>query len=94
MRAGNPDRFYEEQSEIAMVPQHSRGGFVLSFEVKLDLNIVGVAKENLPTGAVGHLIHAVGHAPVGKVPLHRLEAMAGERDMINDAESGRCCLPV
>ncbi len=85
MRAGNPDRFYEEQSEIAMVPQHSRGGFVLSFEVKLDLNVVGIAKENLPTGAVGHLVHAVGHALVGKVPLNRLEAMAAERDVIDNA---------
>jgi hypothetical protein len=60
------------------------GVLVLSFEVKLDLNVVGVAKENLPTGAVGHLIHAVGHALVGKVPLHRLEAVAAERDMIDD----------
>jgi len=33
-------------------------------------------------GAVGHLIHAVGYALVGKVPLHRLEAMAAERDMM------------
>ena len=61
------------------------GVLVLSFEVKLDLNVVGVAKENLPTGAVGHLIHAVGHALVGKVPLHRLEAVAAELDMIDHA---------
>ena len=57
---------------------------MLSFEIKFDLHIIGIAKENLPTGAVGDLVYAVGHALAGEVLFHRLKAAAAERDMIDD----------
>jgi hypothetical protein len=35
---------------------------VLGLEIELDLDIVGIAKKDLPARAVGHLVDAVGHA--------------------------------
>src|SRR5262249_9946038 len=63
----------------------SRSRFILGFEIELDLHVVGIAQEDLPARAVRHLVHAVGDALAGKVPLHGLEAAAAERDMIDDA---------
>ena len=36
--------------------------------------------------------YATGHALVGKAPIHRLEAMAAESDMIDDARIGSLLL--
>jgi hypothetical protein len=57
---------------------------ILSFEIELDLHIVRVVEENLPTGAVGHLVHAVGHAFAGEVSLRCLKTATTERNMIDD----------
>ncbi len=62
-----------------------RRPLVLGFEIELDLHVVRIAEENLPTGAVGHLDHAVGYALAGEVLLHRLKAAAAKRDMIDGA---------
>jgi hypothetical protein len=32
-------------------------GFILGFEIELDLHVVGVTEENLPTSAIRHLIY-------------------------------------
>jgi hypothetical protein len=48
---------------------HSGSDLILGLEIEFDLNVVGVAKENLPTGAVGHLVHAVRHALAYEVLL-------------------------
>jgi hypothetical protein len=61
--------------------ENSGGGLILCFEIELYLHVVGIAEENLPTGAVGHLVHAVGHALARKVLLYRLEAAAAEREI-------------
>ena len=60
-------------------------GLILGFEIELDLHVVGVTKENLPTSAPRHLVYSVERALAGEVLLHRLEAAAAERDMIDDA---------
>ena len=59
-------------------------GLILGFEIELDLHIVRVVEENLPTGAIGHLVHAVGHAFAGEVPLRCLKTATTERNMIDD----------
>ena len=48
-------------------PENSGGELVLGFEIQLDLHVVGVAEENLPAGAVGHLVDPVRHALAGEV---------------------------
>src|SRR5437868_424526 len=60
-------------------PVRSGGRLVLGVVVQLDLHVVGVAEENLATGAVGHLIDPVLNAFAGQMLLHRLEAAAAER---------------
>jgi hypothetical protein len=66
-------------------PERSGGEFIFGLEIELDLHVVGVAKEDLPTGAIGHLVHSVRHALTCQVLLHRLKATAVKRDMIDDA---------
>ena len=66
-------------------PEHSRRDLILGLEIEFDLNVVRVAKENLPTGAVGHLVHAIQHAFACEVLLHRLKAAAGKCNVIDDA---------
>jgi hypothetical protein len=73
-------------------PEMSEGGLILGIEIELNLHVVGIAEKNVPAGTVQHLVHAIGHALVGKVPLHRLEAMAAESDMIDDARIGSLLL--
>ena len=58
--------------------------FVLTFKIKLDLDIVGIAKENLPAGTIWQLVHVIGDSVVGKMLLCCLEAAAAESDMIDD----------
>jgi hypothetical protein len=64
---------------------HSGSNLILGLEIEFDLHIIGVAQKNLPTSAIGHLVHAVGHAFAGEVLLRSLEAAAAKRDMIDDA---------
>src|SRR5262245_25786737 len=66
---------------------------VLGFEIEFDLDIVGVAQEDLPARRVRHLVHAIGNALASEVLLSRLEAAAQERDVIDDA-GVRPLLPV
>jgi hypothetical protein len=73
----------------------SGGDLILGIEIELNLHVVGIAEKHLPAGTVRHLVHAIGHALVGKVPFHRLEAMAAmaaESDMIDDARIGSLLL--
>jgi hypothetical protein len=42
------------------------------FEIEFDLYVFGVVKENLPTGAIGHVVHAVARL-ASVVLLHRLK---------------------
>ena len=60
-------------------------GLILGFEIELDLHVVGVTEENLPTSAIRHLVYSIEHSLAGEVLLHRLEAAAAERNMIDDA---------
>jgi hypothetical protein len=60
-------------------------GLILGFEIEFDLHVVGVTEENLPTGAIRHLVYSIEHAHAGEVLLHRLEAAAAECNMIDDA---------
>ena len=71
-------------------------GFVLTLEIELDLDVVGIAQKYLPTGAIWHLVHVVLDSLLGQVPLRCLEAAAAESDMIDDAfQIGTlCCLSV
>src|SRR6516164_5542162 len=62
----------------------SGDGLILSFEIELDLHVVGIAEENLPTSAIRHLVYAVAHALAGEVLLHRLETTATERNVIDN----------
>ena len=66
-------------------PEHSGSDLVLGLEIELDFHVVGVAKENLPPGALRHPVYAVRHALACEVLLHRLKATAAKRDMIDDA---------
>ena len=59
-------------------------GLILGFKIELDLHVVGVAEENLPTSAIRHLVYAVEHALAGEVLLHRLETTATERNVIDN----------
>src|ERR1700722_15273927 len=56
----------------------------LGFEIEFDLHVVEVTEENLPTSAIRHLVYSIEHAHAGEVLLHRLEAAAAERNMIDD----------
>jgi hypothetical protein len=60
-------------------------GLILGFEIELDLHVVGVTEENLPTSTIRHLVYLIEHALAGEVLLHRFEAAAAERNMIDDA---------
>ena len=66
-------------------PEHSRRDLILGLEIKFDLNVVRVANENLPTGTVGLLVHAIGHALACDVQLHCLKVTAGKSNVIDDA---------
>jgi len=46
-------------------------GLIFGFEIEFDLDAVGVEKENLPTDAIGHFVHAVGHAPLQSALMAR-----------------------
>ena len=70
----------------------SGGDLILGIEIELNLHVVGIAEKHLPAGTVRHLVHAIGHALVGKVAFHRLEAVAAEGDMIDDARIGSLLL--
>ena len=37
-------------------------GLIGDFKIQLYLHVVGVAQKNLPTSAIGYLIHAEGYA--------------------------------
>jgi len=67
-------------------------GFVLTLEIKLDLDVVGIAQKNLPTGAIWHLVHVVRDSLFGEMPLRCLEAAAAESDMIDDTRIGTLLL--
>src|SRR5262249_4162198 len=58
--------------------------FVLALEIKLDLDVIGIAQKNLPTGAVWHLVHMVRDPLLGEIPFRCLKAAAAESDMIDD----------
>src|SRR5690242_10711085 len=79
-------RYFAMSSSLSpRTPSRSGGGFVLGVEVQLELHVVGVAEENLATGAVRHLVDPVLNALAGQMLLHRLETAAAERDMIDHA---------
>jgi hypothetical protein len=40
-------------------PEHSGSDLVLGLEIEFDLYVVGIAKENLPTGAPGGAVKPV-----------------------------------
>src|SRR6187431_719345 len=50
----------------------SGGDFVPGFEVQLDLDVVGVAQEDLPARAARHLVHPMLDALAGEVLPGRL----------------------
>ena len=41
-------------------------GLILGFEIELDLHVVGVTEENLPTSAIRHLVYSIEHALAGE----------------------------
>ena len=55
-------------------PEISASSLVLGFEIWLDLDVVGIAQEDPPTGTIRHLVDVMGHTLAGKVFLHCLEA--------------------
>ena len=67
----------------------SRAGLILGFEIELDLHIVWVVEENLPTGAIGHLVHAVGDALASEVLLRRFKAV--QDSTRREQARGRVC---
>ena len=69
-----------------------RAGFVLGLEIKLDLDVIGIAQKNLPTGAIWHLIHLVRDSFLGEMPLRCLKAAATESNMIDDTRIGTLLL--
>src|SRR3954469_11939600 len=83
-------RYFAMMSSLFVYRARKSSGrhLVLGFEIELDLHVVGVAEENLPAGAVGHLVHPVRHALARQVLLGGLEAAATEGDMIDHAGIG------
>jgi hypothetical protein len=45
----------------------SGGGLVLALEIELDLHIIRIAEENLPTGAIWYLVDVVGDTLLGEI---------------------------
>ena len=72
--------------------QQLLAGFVLTLEIELDLDVVGIAQKNLPTGAIWYLVHVIRDSLFGEMPLRCLEATAAESDMIDDTLIGTLLL--
>ena len=80
---------------IDLAVQNAPTGYSVSFllsKLSSISTLLGSRRKNLPTGAIGHLVHVVRDSLFGEMPLRCLEAAAAESDMIDDTRIGMLLL--
>src|SRR6185437_2016985 len=81
-------RYFANPKRGKLRRRESSNLLVLGVEIELNLDVIGIAQEDLAAGAVGDLVDAIFDSLAGKPLLHRLEAAAAEGDVIDDARIG------
>src|SRR6185437_9929655 len=81
-------RYFANPKRGKLRRRESSNLLVLGVEIELNLDVIGIAQEDLAAGAVGDLVDAIFDSLAGEPLLHRLEAAAAEGDVIDDARIG------